>query len=305
MFGMPSAEDCASHERFTRFDAAIRAGDMEALRAELGDEPGFPNVAAHPAIGLCLVYAIYHSPLAFVRELLEAGADPNVHENDGYPPLIAAFDREPHDDLHELLELLIEHGADVEIHGVNDYTPLHLAAAQGDLRAVDILLAHGADADTTTRIDDVETPLEVAAAAGHQKVVDRLKPLTTRLDWERASQLGDVRTLKRMLQAGYDIDKRDGFGQTALMRAAHRGHRQAVELLIAQGANLDHTAKFNLSALMLSVLAGHPEIARVLAKAGADPSIEGRGGPGFRGKTAADLAMDKGDRRLAAYLSKA
>ena len=42
-------------------------------------------------IGSCLVYAIYHSPLSFIRKLLELGADPNAPVDDGFPPLIAAL----------------------------------------------------------------------------------------------------------------------------------------------------------------------------------------------------------------------
>ena len=299
---MPTPEECAEHERFRRLDAAFRAGDMAALRAELAAAEDFPNMEAHPGIGLCLVYAIYWSPLAFIVELLDAGADPNGHENDGFPPLVAAFDRDRFDDRHDVLELLLARGADPGQRGINDYTPLHVAAARGDLRAVDILLAYGADPNEVTRIDDAETPLEVAAAAGHSRVVARLKPLTTRLDWERAAKEGDTRTLGRMLHAGYDIDKRDGYSQTTLMRAAHAGQRETVEWLIQHGAALDHTAKFGLSALMLAVVAGHPQIARLLAKAGANRELTGTGAPGFAGKTAADLAEERGDKRLAAFL---
>ncbi len=281
---------------------------MDTLRAELAS-PDFPNVVAHPAMGLCLSYAIYHSPLAFVRELLQAGADPNGHENDGFPPLIAALTCSTpapgaavRTDVHELLELLLAHGADPEQRGINDYSPLHLAAEQGDLRAVEILLAHGADPNAVTHIDDMETPFELADKSQNQAAADRLRPLTTRLDWERAAKDGDLPTLRRMVRAGHPIDKPDAYGQTALMRAAHAGRPEAVEWLIAQGADLNHTSKFHLSALMLSVIAGHPQIARILAAAGADGSILGSGAPGFHGKTAADLAEDRGDKRLAAYL---
>ena len=37
-----------------------------------------PNGHMPDTIGSCLVYAIYHSPLAFIRRLLEIGADPNA-----------------------------------------------------------------------------------------------------------------------------------------------------------------------------------------------------------------------------------
>ena len=62
---------------------------------------------------------------------------------------------------------------------------------------------------------------------------------------------------------GDDIDARDGYGQTAPMRAAHAGQLAA------------------------------------LASAGAD---RGSGAPGFASKTAADLACDRSDTTLASIL---
>ena len=126
--------------------------------------------------------------------------------------------------------------------------------------------------------------------------------MTTRHDWEDASARGDARELARLVQAGHDIDAFDGFGQTALMRATHAGDADTVKWLVANGAELDHTSKFGLSALMLAVVSGHQRIARVLVAAGADTAIRGTGAPGFAGKTAADLAEDRGDTRLARFL---
>jgi hypothetical protein len=66
------------------------AGDFPSLQRELGADARFPNVVADPAMGACLTYAIYNSPIALVGALLEAGADPNWPDDDGFPPLIAA-----------------------------------------------------------------------------------------------------------------------------------------------------------------------------------------------------------------------
>jgi hypothetical protein len=76
--------------RFKRIDEAFRLGDLEALRAAV-DDPGIvPNGPMPLEIGPCLEYAIYHSPLPFIRTLLEIGADPNPADA-GFPPLIAAL----------------------------------------------------------------------------------------------------------------------------------------------------------------------------------------------------------------------
>ena len=294
---------------FCRLETAFRAGDVEALRTALGHPEDFPNTYAHPAIGWCLIYAIYWSPIACIRELIDLGADPNLDPHDGFPSLMATLStgrKAPgshvRDDRHEILELLLSRGADANQRGVNDYTPLHEAASQGDLRAVDLLLARGADPDAITRVDDPVTPWEIAEQLGHRLVADRLRGMTLRPHWDRASRTGDVATLDRMLAAGYDVNARDTYGQTAVMRAAHAGHLDAVRLLARRGADLNTTAKYGLSATMLAVVAGHGDVARALAEAGADLSRRGSGAPGFAGKTAEDLARDRGDARLAAAL---
>jgi hypothetical protein len=61
------------------------------LLEAVADPSVVPNGQMPPAIGPCLVYAIYHSPVAFVRMLLEMGADPDPPALDGFPPLIAAI----------------------------------------------------------------------------------------------------------------------------------------------------------------------------------------------------------------------
>jgi ankyrin repeat protein len=123
-------------------------------------------------------------------------------------------------------------------------------------------------------------------------------------EWERAARRGDASALRVELAGGADVDALDGFGQSALMLAALGGHLEAVEALIGAGANLDITAKFGLSATMLAVVNGHPVVARALARAGADLALRGSGAPGFSGKTAADLAVDRGFRELADELSR-
>jgi uncharacterized protein len=166
-------ERCAEARKFQRIDDAFKRGDLEALRAAVDDPALVPNGRMLNTIGPCLVYAIYHSPLPFIRTLLEIGADPNASVDDGFPPLIAALTctrDEPgantRSDVDEILRLLLSFGTDPNQRGINDYTPLHMAVAERNALAVQILLDGGADPELRTRIDDCETPLEMAHAAG-------------------------------------------------------------------------------------------------------------------------------------------
>jgi ankyrin repeat protein len=162
---------------------AFVRGDVAAIRGFLGNPPDFPNTRTPLWLGDVLVYAIYWSPLATVRELLELGADPNSPTDDGFPPLIAATDRRPRadrDDRVEVIRLLLEYGADPNVRGLNDGTPLHQvvwkrAAWPAYLEAVSVLLAHGADPALKTRIDDCTSPIEDARAAGADVLVAVLR----------------------------------------------------------------------------------------------------------------------------------
>jgi len=185
-------ERCAEERKFRRIDDAFHQGDLEALRAAV-DDPGLvPNGRMPHAIGSCLVYAIYHSPLAFIRTLLEVGADPNAPVDDGFPPLIAALGCKRaapgatgRTDVDDIIRLLLSFGADPNQRGINDYTPLHMAVAERDPPAVRILLDGGADPGLRTRIDECETPLEMAEAAGLADITAMLaqtaQPLRQRL----------------------------------------------------------------------------------------------------------------------------
>ena len=160
---------------------AYKRGDVDALKAALGDPPDFPNCRGPGPVGeVILEYAIYHSPLTFIRTLLELGADPNYESDTGFPSLIAALTCGERGDMCEILELLLSRGADVHQRGMNDYTPLHWAVTAGDVKAMEILLAHGADPAARTRIDDFATPLEEAEILGKTEAAESFRTLISR-----------------------------------------------------------------------------------------------------------------------------
>jgi ankyrin repeat protein len=166
------------HEALAIHDAYQR-GDLEALKRLLDDPPDFPNCRGPAGVGeIILEYAIYHSPLAFVRTLLEQGADPNWPDPAGFPSLIATLSTD-RPDRYRLVELLLASGANIQEHGINDWTPLHYAAASDDVEGIELLLAHGADPSARTRIDDCATPLEEAELLGRAEAVRLLRKLVS------------------------------------------------------------------------------------------------------------------------------
>jgi ankyrin repeat protein len=132
-------------------------------------------------IGSCLEYAIYHSPLSFIRTLLEIGADPNPINHAGFPPLIAAIScsrscpgSSARPDVNDIIRLLLSFEVDPNQRGINDYTPPHMAVSERNITAVEILLEAGADPFLRTRIDDCETPRAMADSAGLREMAELL-----------------------------------------------------------------------------------------------------------------------------------
>jgi len=175
-------ERCAKHKVFKAIDDAYRSGDLAALVDALGNPPDFPN-CTHPwDLGLgdfVLEYAIYWSPLDFVRTLLERGANPNYADQAGFPSLIAALSTKRPDKL-DIVRLLLSFGADVQQRGVNDWTALHYAVSLDEPNAVELLLAHGADPHARTRIDECCTAVEEAERFGRKRALDALRRSVTR-----------------------------------------------------------------------------------------------------------------------------
>jgi ankyrin repeat protein len=183
------AERCAEYKKFKRIDDAFRAGDLTALLESVEDRDFVPNGPMPVAIGQCLEYAIYHSPLPFIRALLEMGADPNPENHAGFPPLIAALScsrsapgAPGRPDVADIVKLLLSFGADPNQRGINDYTPLHMAVGERNLAALRLLLEAGADPRLQTRIDDCETPREIAEKAGLRDIADLLAALEARFE---------------------------------------------------------------------------------------------------------------------------
>jgi len=171
--GRPEEDRCEIARRFRRLTDAYRAGDMAGVKAALGWPQTFPNASQPMELASGdwpLVTAINLSPLRFVRQLLDLGANPNYEALDGFPSLFVAIDSD-RSDRDEIVALLLHHGADPNQRGINDWTALHYAVARRNLAVIRLLLARGADPRLETRIDDYTSALDEARAGGFTEAV--------------------------------------------------------------------------------------------------------------------------------------
>ena len=113
----------------------------------------------------------------------------------------------------------------------------------------------------------------------------------------------DPRLLELALAHGADVDAKDSFNGTALIRAADRGYLQIVDRVIRAGVSLDHVNSLGWTALLEAVILGHGDEAHQkvvtrLVQAGVDQGVRDRDG-----RTALDHARQRGYTEIVRLLS--
>lgn len=168
--------------------------------------------------------------------------------------------------------------------------PLHDAAAQGDLEAVEVLLQTGESADAPG--PNVETPLMAAAlndrpgiaaillAAGAD-VMARNKGGLTPL--HAAAYGGSVEVAALLLDNGAVLEDRENVsGATPLMLAAEQGQLAVAELLIERGADIGQPDRDGFTPLSQAWAKQRTEMVRLLKAHGATcQSVEMLGSEDF------------------------
>ena len=84
---------------------------------------------------------------------------------------------------------------------------------------------------------------------------------------EYAAGLGNVETLRLLLEAGVDTDIVGGRGCTALILASSQGHTEIARLLLAAGADERKVDRYGWTALVHASEEGHLETVRELLEA--------------------------------------
>ena len=253
-----------------------------------------------------LVLATVSGHEALAIFLLEKGADPNATDGNGISSLHYAFRRglsivgnvqaytplgpNPYTahlvrpTMLELLKALLAHGANPNAQlpkqlpeppftrgtrlGTIGVTPFLLASASGDIAAMRVLLAGGADPKLATK--EGVTPLMVAAGRGRDQ------------DFAPGEEMLCLEAAKLVLEAGGEINGADSKGVTPLHAAAHIGANAIVQFLVERGAKVNAKDKLGQTPWTLAegiisegatraekIDAAHPETAKLLVKLGA------------------------------------
>lgn len=207
---------------------AIRSGEVEALRALLARQP----------------------ELARARIEGPGGARTALHlatDWPGHPPRVA-----------ETIRTLIAAGAPVDapFEGAHAETPLHWAASNDDVRALEALLDAGADPDRAGSVVDGGPPLSDAVAFGRWNAARRLVERGATPGLWHAAGLGRLADVRAQADAASPAEL-----TTALWCAAHGGQRETAAWLLDRGADRDWRGFDGLTAAQAADREGHAELA--------------------------------------------
>lgn len=194
--------------------------------------------------------ALYKANAPLVKELLSAGANPNITFLDSIRIGQEAFPLEFATWINqvEIVKLLLQAGAPADTQStVDGATALYLAASFGRMPIVHLLL----DAHANTELS-------------HQR---RGTPLMNAVEHRNSE------AVEALIAAGANIHTTDSNGLTPLHVAASHGKTKIVQILVENGADINGTDLHGLTPLHHAIQGNHSETIKLLVASGAKINI--------------------------------
>ncbi|MGA4849882.1 ankyrin repeat domain-containing protein [Streptomyces sp. G5(2025)] len=237
----------ADDPRAVAVTAAIRSGDVPALQELL---------SAHK--GLAASWIRREGEAAGTRSLLHIATDWPGHLPAG----------------PEVIGVLVAAGADpgARFVGAHSETPLHWAASNDDVAAIDALVAAGADIEADGAVIGGGTPLADARGFGQWRAARRLLEHGARTTLMDEATLGLLDRVRARVTADPppDADDLDG----AFWGACQGGQLSTARLLLERGAALDRAGYEGLTPLDIAVAVAADDVVTWLRGQGARAGAE-------------------------------
>lgn len=188
-------------------------------------------------------HAVMGGNIRNVLRLIELGADAlkvSLYEE------VSAMHLAAENGHVDVITLLLEHGADVNQVDREGVTPVLLAAKRGHLEALRLLFKNGGDLNA---LDAFGLPLHYAALGNHTNVVKFLLEKGSNI-FSRTSEndetilhlASSLELVSFLVEHGADIRARDVFYHTPLHSAAKNGQTDTINYLLDQGASVNARA---------------------------------------------------------------
>jgi ankyrin repeat protein len=279
---------------------AIRQNDVAAVRSALSS--GHVELIADDTGTTPLMYAALVGGPPIIRLLIDHGAQVNASNRFGATALMWASSRTDN------VRALLERGADVKARASNGGTALVAATRYGNVNAMKILLAAGADSSSpqirralfaASFFSTNPAVREVLRAAG--VVATSSDEISgTVLDWTRH----DVATLSNLLTFGVPPNEEVPFFTFPLptfFMAAHDGQIDAMRAFVEKGVDPARKAARGWTALMFAASAHRSSIGTLefLLDHGAEVNATDDDG-----RTALDWALTRGETDVSGFLRK-
>jgi ankyrin repeat protein len=243
------------------------------------------------------IYKATYNPAERIKQLLAYGANIDMKSTNGNTPLhiCCRNDWKGHMDI---IKILINAGADINARTEYGFTPLYLAAANGHLEIVKLLMSKGA---IHMSCEDNDYPIDMAAQQGHLEVAKLLishgATVTDNTFYKAIDKdqntvlkyLGTIRkapadsisyavwnnktkTISTLARIGGDLNyEQDGRN---LVERAIFGTDEALLELCKAGADLNRTAVPNaMPPIFLILMIGNLPAIKMLCKYGANVNV--------------------------------
>ncbi|MFW4370795.1 MAG: ankyrin repeat domain-containing protein [Spiroplasma sp. hy2] len=257
-----------------------------------------------------LFLAINNGNINFVKFLLKNGADVNFQGKIGSMLIINAININN----LEIVDIIFNYGADVNLQDpLANNTYLHIAARNGQLELVKLLLSRGANPNMQEKKGI--TPLYFAAQSDKTEVVQELltnKNSKNKIDINLSNDLGDTPLHIASFNGNYkivelllknhkiDVNKKDDCGDSALIVAARNGKINVVKKLLKHSdIDVNLSNERGLTALHYACENGHLIIVKLLLSNNANLNYQDD-----EGNDPLDLAEENNHKEIVNLLKK-